>query len=247
MISHRLFLTAGRPLAVGMLLLSAAACAGCAVLPLSAESIDSQIVDADTGAPIEGAIIDAFWTLRPGSQGFPSSICGSTKAEEAVTDQDGRFHLAGWGPTPPGCGGKLHGADPLMYVFKPGYHFGSFANDLSGLDATLMTGNAWKGRQMKLKAFSDAELRQLQPDVYRDDFRQLNTALGTFTTFEPTECNWKRMPNMLRALALQEQSFNDTGRDYHGVISALIANDQWYQEEAPRCGSPKSFIEGLLK
>ena len=75
------------------------------------EPIKAKIVNADTGQPIEGAIVIAFWkTIQP---------IQFLKIEESVTDSNGEFSFPGWGPIkrPDGC---LWDSDPHMKVFKPG-------------------------------------------------------------------------------------------------------------------------------
>lgn len=221
---------------------------GCVVVPLSAESIDSQVVDADTGTPIEGAVIVAYWQLRPGSETDHSSSCGTTKVEEAVTDSDGRFHLASWGPTLPGCGGALHGGDPLMYVFKSGYRSGHYTNGLTNINTTAVTGSDWDKRQMKLKKVSEAELADKSSAGYYADFDRLNDDIDRFVVYMPDECNWQKIPNMLRELELERHKVGKVlGHEISSVTTELVLQDQWFQKTAPQCGSPKSFIEGLLR
>src|SRR5579863_3233143 len=134
---------------------------GCALglVPLSAEPINAQVVDGGSGIPIEGAVVVAYWPLRPGSFAGDSPPCGAANVEEAVTDKDGNFQLVGWGPTYPACVGSMRGGSPLMYVIKPGYRFAQFSN---GGDYTTIIANTWdqwKGQQMKLKKFAVIDLQ----------------------------------------------------------------------------------------
>jgi hypothetical protein len=84
------------------------------------EPIRGKVVDEETGAPIEGAIVAAFWkTIQP---------LQYLKIEESVTNVNGEFFFAGWGPIKrpkPGC---FYQEDPLLRIFKPGYYAMGTAN-----------------------------------------------------------------------------------------------------------------------
>jgi len=55
-------------------------------------SIDGYVVDAETGKPIEGAIVLGWWTI---SGGPVEMLSGHTyEIRKATTDQSGKFHLS---------------------------------------------------------------------------------------------------------------------------------------------------------
>jgi hypothetical protein len=100
------------------------ACAG-GPTPFTAAALRGQVVDADTGKAIEGAVLLARWNWRQYFAGFHSGPSfddrGETlKVSEAVSDAQGRFTLAGFGPTVRGMG-KLEERAPSLTVFKSGY------------------------------------------------------------------------------------------------------------------------------
>lgn len=73
--------------------------------------ITGSVVDAETGQPIEGAVILIEWTTIKGLPGL--SHTESSKVIEAVTDKDGKFSVSGF-------------INPLMQyphmtVYKKGY------------------------------------------------------------------------------------------------------------------------------
>ncbi|HEX6550206.1 MAG TPA: hypothetical protein VF117_05980, partial [Gammaproteobacteria bacterium] len=70
---------------------------------LSADPIDATLVDADTGKPLAGVPVVAYWALKSGSLTGDSLPCGAAGVEEAVTDKDGKFHIPGWGPIKGPC------------------------------------------------------------------------------------------------------------------------------------------------
>lgn len=59
-------------------------------------SFSGHLVDAETGKPIEGAVVLATWFIDPTltEGGHFAAIA----VEEAVTDVEGRYVVAGWGP-----------------------------------------------------------------------------------------------------------------------------------------------------
>ena len=222
---------------------------GCAFgkIPLSAAPIDSQVVDANTGKPIQGAVVVAYWQLRLGSLTGDSLPCGAANVEEAVTDKEGRFRLPGWGPIMPACNGSMNEGDPEMYVFKSGYHSGRFDNGVSTTNV-VRTGSTWAGRQMKLKKFQKIDYRDLRPLTYYSNFSGLNIDLSMFVVNMPTQCNWQKIPNMLRILEIERQRFSRAlGYPIGGITAQLVDQDQWVQMVAPKCGSPRTFIKGLQK
>jgi hypothetical protein len=75
----------------------------------------------------------------------------------------------------------------------------------------------------------------------------LEVSMSLFLEDMPKQCNWGKAPNMIRALALQRRAFDQIGYGQFGLIDMLKINDQWYQQSAPQCGSPKAFIEDLVK
>ena len=77
---------------------------------------EGQIVDAGTGAPVEGAVVVVVWThLMNYFEGGRREI----DAREAVTDAQGRWRIPER-PTPFWEGG-IAGVRRRFYVFSPGY------------------------------------------------------------------------------------------------------------------------------
>lgn len=91
-------------------------------LSYSAAAIEAWVVDAQTGAPIEGVNVVAHWQL---AYGFEGGRGYEMKVMETTTDRDGRFAFQAWGPLvipeglPPEA--RLKKADPEIVMFKPGY------------------------------------------------------------------------------------------------------------------------------
>lgn len=74
-----------------------------------------QVVDADTGQPVQGAIVLVVFYLWPerGFGNFPASKV-FRDSQEATTDQEGRFEVSG-----PWTSHSWY--DEAVLIFKPGY------------------------------------------------------------------------------------------------------------------------------
>lgn len=98
----------------------------------------------------------------------------------------------------------------------------------------------------KMQKFQNLDLRAYGKGTYAGDFDDLNEELSDFVMYMPSECNWEKMPNMLRAIIEQQRRFKVVGNvHFDFMISSLIVNNSWFQKVAPQCGSPKQFIRGL--
>lgn len=78
----------------------------CGTLFHSAKEIHGQVVDAETGKPLEGAIIVVQWQpyfVRAVAHAPGHS--GSIHTYEALTDKEGRYAIPAWGPKPVPVGG----------------------------------------------------------------------------------------------------------------------------------------------
>src|SRR5664279_1465597 len=101
------------------IVISLSACGG--PLTYSSDPIDAAVVDADTGQPIEGAIVTANWQLESATLDNYKKV-GQLKVMETVTDSMGRFHFDGFSAFNSGLY-ELRDEDPKILVFKPGYKF----------------------------------------------------------------------------------------------------------------------------
>lgn len=85
----------------------------------SAEAIAGSIVDARTNLPLSGVVVTANWELKAGKQGELAQFV----IMESVTDDNGRYRLAAWGPRPRSQSGTLVSEAPHIVIFKSGYAF----------------------------------------------------------------------------------------------------------------------------
>lgn len=93
---------------------------GCAIVYSSAD-VEGRIVDADTGEPVEGAVVIGIWQLEsyPIHNHFMEDII---HVSESVSDVDGHYRVEGFTLKFVGHkSGSLYEHDPLILVFVEGY------------------------------------------------------------------------------------------------------------------------------
>ncbi|HEY4127655.1 MAG TPA: hypothetical protein VGN70_06380 [Gammaproteobacteria bacterium] len=214
---------------------------------LSAEPVTAHVVDADTGAPLAGVAVAAYWELHEGSLTGHSLGCGAIDMEGAVTDAKGEFHIRGWGPITVSGSCDMRTDNPSLILFKPGYlYLGMDNNPPNPLGTVLVSRSNHDGDTIKLHKAPDMDLKKPRSDLdgYAWDFSTLNRVIGRYAS---EGCNWKKIPDMLRAIYIQDQGFIAAYQQLDTVTAHLIRDDAEWQKAAPQCGSPKAFIEGLVK
>jgi len=108
------------------------ACAAETVRPDPRAEIGGRVIDAVTGAPIEGAVIVATWRIElppsPAAIALGVAIGGHGGSErrtayiaEALTDRDGRFSIPAWTAARQWHAGALTSDSPSIAFFKPGF------------------------------------------------------------------------------------------------------------------------------
>lgn len=112
-----------------ILLLSALLLTGCY------GTLQGKIVDAETGAPIEGAVAMAEWTK---TKGLGNTYTVSAKVLEAVSDKEGTFELGG-------CYSPFVDK-PSLTIYKKGYV--AWNNEYIFPDWAKRVGFEWKSGQV---------------------------------------------------------------------------------------------------
>ena len=106
---------------------------GCGIVNLP---FTGQVTDAETGEPIEGAIIVALWTGNAGLIGA-RSIC--YHVESAISDENGGFRIPGWVGTE---GFWAARRSATTYAYKRGYEEASvskvYKNNIKYMDEIKM-------------------------------------------------------------------------------------------------------------
>jgi hypothetical protein len=204
-----------------------------------ADEIQGQIVDADTGEPLEGIIITANWELQGPWEDIPE---GQMMVMEAVTDKEGRFAFPAWGPKlrRPLVGfGRIKFQDPQLLLFKSGYEYKRLQNAL-----ILSTRNKgphrrsdWNGKTILLKKFT----RSLKE--YAEHIGDLSDYLQF--AFRHDDCSWKQIPRMLVAIHREEKRLQQKGIPTYRS-SILDREDRAEWAEPSTCGSVREFLRSYL-
>ena len=161
----------------------------------TADPLYGTIVDAETGAPIEGAIVIGLWEMQM-QYGFDSTaMTGHAQVTEVLTDQDGKYFIAGWGPKKRYGKSYLSDSSPLIVVFKEGYEYLLRGNTMYPSDQKYnpIRQFDWAGETLKLKKFNG------NVKAYYNMLKRVNSALGTVTerTLGAGDCDWKKIPHMM--------------------------------------------------
>jgi hypothetical protein len=172
------------------------------------DPIEGWVVDKETGAPIEGAIVVANWQLvRQGLHG--AHVSGQLDVQEVISDHAGRFRLEGfWRLNLPTR--ELGERDPQLIIFKPGYRYQRFANAIDAYGGMRRHSKA-DGMRFSLTRFQ-------REDVDPKEFVHggLAGALEPLTS----SCDWLRIPRMLDAIAAEERRISEMmPRPFHGLPS----------------------------
>ncbi len=115
-----------------------------------AEAIDGRVIDAETGAPVEGAVVVADWKLYGGGIGRGGHR-ESLFVEETATDASGEFTFGKWGPKKRPAYAVLDTA-PWLVIFKAGYQHRFLPNSADSNEAVRRSD--WNGRTVQLRLFS---------------------------------------------------------------------------------------------
>lgn len=153
----------------------------------------AQVVDADTKAPIAGAVVVADWHLVVGTLGGPRSA-GHLEVRETVTDDNGRFAFEGLTRLNPGFLVELRGEDPQVLIFKGGYKLGRFANFYP--KANTETPGAQRKAAVDGKTL---ELKKISP-LHFDGQTRFHSGIDTVLGDILHDCEWHKIPRMLTAL-----------------------------------------------
>lgn len=112
------------------LVLAAAALAGCGSPYYTSTPIEAWVVDAETGAPIEGAVVTANWQLVASGLDTGGRKLHQLEVMETVTDKAGRFYFPGFTRINFTLE-ELREEDPQILIFMRGYRYARLKSDES--------------------------------------------------------------------------------------------------------------------
>lgn len=161
-----------------------------------------KVVDLETGAPIEGAVVAGVWHI--GQYGGPGGAIDTfCDAKEALTDKKGEFEVpraacAHWWP--------LSTLDrPKITIFKPGYL------------GYPPLGYTFEERKARMPGFTGQEFRDKKqyhiiklgrPKTKEEREFTNHFAISTFT---PEDESYEKMPNLLRLVNEERKNLGFVG------------------------------------
>ena len=214
--------------------------------------IEAWVVDAESGKPVEGAVVLARWEMYlDGQEGYEANNdrTATIKIVETTTDSTGRFVFPGWGPESICCG-FLDGHDPQIFIFKPGYKGIIESDSYSAvIDDPKVRNPYWNGKKFNLDPYAG----NYQGEKGKGDFNGFERfadgqiSLG-FLTLKSDMCMWKSVPGFLAMVQTQVHTFVSHGyEDGRSIISYLLDNDDSSSDIYRKCGSTKEFLSGIEK
>ncbi len=167
-----------------------------------------QVVEADGGRPVEGAIVVARWDWLNYRAALENSgfyaFGDAVHVGETLTDRGGRFAIPSWGPKSR-VGGKMDEEAPNLIVFKSGYE--PLQRVLAG-DATLRL-KKFTGTQ---KEYAQA-IARLQGSAAIPGYGASKGGLG----WQYPGDHAKAMPRMVLALHREKVRLGEDGGPIRGA------------------------------
>ncbi len=159
-----------------------------------AKSIDAQVIDVDTGEPINDVVVVAFWLLDGGWEG--GSNRGVVNVIETTSDAQGNFHFSGWGPKKIphwfSWDARLKGDSPQILLYKKGYYPRQLRDRYRPTFFTSpFTDSSWDGMQVKMQRFEGDEQK------HDDMIRRFNYVLDEIVRYKSSKCEWEKFPRMI--------------------------------------------------
>lgn len=197
-----------------------------------ADPIEAWVIDAESGRPVDGALVIANWQLEGGlDSGIPR---GQLQLLETVTDSAGRFTFPGWGPRI-SFSGHASWKWPQILVFKPGYRYARVMNEpATGREAVARS--EWHGKKISIARVDDNA-------KYIAEYQALNREIDWIGRTSGDECTWRRMPGILRAIAAEDIRLEALGlRNFDSFAKTLRNNEGYFASKG--CGSAKELLGG---
>ena len=206
----------------------------------SAKEIEAWVVDAETGAPVEGVNVVAYWELEFGLEGGSAY---EMEILETVTAKNGRFYFPAWGPKEIPSGlpseARLKDRDPSIVLFKSGYEGKTVGNNrpimsMSGHGESVRT-SEWNGKKIQFKRFKG------RADEYAIEIAAQMSSLHFIEIGRA--CEWTHLPKMIAAIASDIQKLSDQKLGIVYLPMDLIGNLPRQLE----CGNARKFFQGALR
>jgi hypothetical protein len=197
----------------------------CSAPEYSSPAWSGRVVDLETGAPIEGAVVVVRWPVET----FHADLGGWLVIDEAVTDSDGMFRFRAWGPlrTPDHRGSRtrLSPNVPSIDVFKSRY---KIAVSTADSDMSYMDDRSYIGPAVR-KVYADEKIFGLQK--FRGTDTQYGKYLDASLSLGGPLCNYQLIPQMYAAVVMEDRRLaSETGHGIpHTSIRELEREDERYK------------------
>jgi hypothetical protein len=212
--------------------------------------IEALVVDSETGAPIEGALVLALWKYKWGS--FVGTVGdGHLVVMETTSDKNGRFAFPAWGPERlPSA--KLDRsayiddyADPDIAIFKPGYKRAALDNYSHTRPITeRLRISAWNGKTVRLEKPKDMQ-------EYVHLFESFNSQASNAVRGTPSnhrDCEWRKIPKTIKVIHEERKRLEELGvrrKFVQTLDEGLFANEEYHASKG--CGSVRAFLQEVLR
>jgi hypothetical protein len=193
----------------------------------SAAPISARVVDAESGAPIEGVNVVAAWQAKGGLEG--GNVKGYVTVMEAVTNANGEFSFPGWGPKWWSNGAIQDGA-PLLILFKPGYDAEFLWERKYGMEnAPSHMTSSRDGKSLTMKRFDGST------QEYSERLGGILSVVDSLIL--DGGCSWRSIPRFLLTVDRQHKVFDaaKTTLRLYPLESLDINADK-------SCGSLKDYV-----
>ena len=173
----------------------AAALNACGSPYYTSDPIEAWVVDAETGQPIEGAVVTANWQLVSPGLDTGGRKLRQLEVMETVTDKNGRFYFPGFTKLNLSFD-ELREENPQILIFKSGYMYLRWvSSDSARASSSPQRSSMINGKRLALrKANSDAA-------KYAFDLGFLTTSLMNIWISGASN----RIPLMTRALTCENR------------------------------------------
>jgi hypothetical protein len=197
-----------------------------------ANSIDAQVVEKDTGKPVDGVNVVAIWILENGfPEAGPSDIL---KVEEAYTDQNGKFHLDKWGPRFKFIA-YLGSYSPLLILYDNNHKIKTLENHrIDGQFRKVVRESDWNHTTIQMKRNSSIQDRLSNAERATNQLK-MYLRLGNCDS-------WKGAQKIMLAIVNEQESLEKMGEDTEDIMSK-----EFYLSRTRYCGHPEKYFKEVLR
>jgi hypothetical protein len=193
---------------MGMLVIVVLACVpvcSARILPIYwSEPTTARVVVDGVGDPVPGVVVVAAWTFT----GFHNTPSLTFEITETVTDEQGRFHIPGWGPRVVWPWQVFEDLDPRLLLFKPGFKprvlkngdpmWDPHMNDVMRANRHKEAGGWGDPNYVRRSYWTGRAISFTRKEATWDDLEEVYWELGF--AFQGYPCGWKKLPRLLDAM-----------------------------------------------